>query len=402
MELFSLEHKKLWRKLSTKISVILCFTYVVIFGSIVSYQYTDLGSFDHEKGYGYNFDGYEIIRKGQEYSKEFGGKLTDESLQQMVSSYQQIAASGMIEESDKTDWQIINSWLTTLYPELQSPEIYQTLISYVDSNQLTDFYGRRQNAIERFLESNEQKGAEKEYLLQINSKVEKPFRYEWAKGWSAILSDIVADIGVAMALFLSIVLSSLFAGEWHDNISTLVLTTKNGWKKIALAKIFTGMAFTAELFVLLTIGNVISQIFFLGTSGWDMPIQTIKLISIAPMSMLQAELYEYAFAFLGAIGFAGVVMFISSKTKSNVLALLFSLAVVYGPKMIVEYLPYSLQKALDLLPLVGSATDIFRTNTFNIFGKYVWSPYLLIIVPFIIGVVCLPFAVKNWSRRQKV
>lgn len=145
-----------------------------------------------------------------------------------------------------------------------------------------------------------------------------------------------------------------------------------------------------------------SQIFFLGTAGWDMPIQTIKLIAIAPMNMLQAEIYEYAFVFLGVIGFAGVVMFISAKTRSNVLALLFSLAVVYGPMMIAEYLPYGVQKALDLIPLVGSGADIFRTNTFCVFGKYVWSPYLLIAVPVLVGVLCLPFAVKSWSRRLRV
>ena len=28
------------------------------------------------------------------------------------------------------------------------------------------------------------------------------------------------------------------------------------------------------------------------------------------------------------------------------------------------------QKALDLIPLVGSGADIFRTNTFCVFGKY--------------------------------
>ena len=145
-----------------------------------------------------------------------------------------------------------------------------------------------------------------------------------------------------------------------------------------------------------------SQIFFLGTAGWDMPIQTIKLIAIAPMNMLQAEIYEYAFVFLGVIGFAGVVMFISAKTRSNVLALLFSLAVVYGPMMIAEYLPYAVQKALDLIPLVGSGADIFRTNTFCVFGKYVWSPYLLSAVPVLVGVLCLPFAVKSWSRRLRV
>ncbi len=34
MELFLLEHKKLWRKKSVKISVLLCLVYTVIFGSI--------------------------------------------------------------------------------------------------------------------------------------------------------------------------------------------------------------------------------------------------------------------------------------------------------------------------------------------------------------------------------
>jgi hypothetical protein len=31
----------------------------------------------------------------------------------------------------------------------------------------------------------------------------------------------------------------------------------------------------------------------LETSGWDMSIQCIKLIAVAPMNMLQAEIYQY-------------------------------------------------------------------------------------------------------------
>ena len=104
---------------------------------------------------------------------------------------------------------------------------------------------------------------------------------------------------------------------------------------------------------------------------------------------------------IGAIGFAGIVMFISAAVKNNVLTLLLSLAVVYGPMMIAEYLPYGMQKALDLIPMVGSSTDIFRTNTFRIFGKLIWSPYLLITIPVLIGILCMPFAIKSWSRRMK-
>lgn len=322
-------------------------------------------------------------------------------MQQIVSDYQQMEADGMEEELEKTDWRIVNSWLGTLYPELRDTSNYKTMISYVDPDKLTGFYERRQQVLDEFLEVSGQVGAEKEFLHQIERKVEKPFHYEWVEGWSTLLGSTVADLGVVMALFLGIVLSSLFAGEWHDNTSALVLTTRNGWGKIALAKILTGLAFTVELFALLAVSSVISQLLFMGTAGWDMPIQNIKLIAVAPMNMLQAEIYEYVFVLLGAIGFAGIVMFISAAVKNNVLALLLSLAVVYGPMMIAEYLPYGMQKALDLIPMVGSSTDIFRTNTFRIWGKLIWSPYLLITIPVLIGILCMPFAIKSWSRRMK-
>lgn len=316
MELFWLEHKKLWRKKIVKICVLLCFVYSIIFGSILSFQWFGFGSSDdYTSAFGNNFDGYTVIKDSQEYALSFGGELTDETLQKIVSDYQQMEVDGMEEELEKTDWQIVNSWLGTLYPELRDTSNYKTMISYVDPDKLTGFYERRQQVLDEFLEVSGQVGAEKEYLHQIERKVEKPFRYEWVEGWSTLLGSMVADLGVVMALFLGIVLSSLFAGEWHDNTSTLVLTTRNGWGKIALAKILTGLAFTVELFALLAVSSVISQLFFMGTAGWDMPIQNIKLIAVAPMNMLQAEIYEYAFVLLGAIGFAGIVMFISAAVK---------------------------------------------------------------------------------------
>ena len=402
MELFLLEHKKLWRKQMVKICVLLCFVYIVIFGSILSFQWFTFGSSDdYTSAFGNNFDGYGMIKDSQEYALAFGEELTDETLQQLVREYQRMEAEGLETELERTDWKIINSWLSMLYPELHDPSTYRTMISYVNPDKLTGFYERREQAIDDFLENSGQVGEEKEYLLHMEQKVETPFQYGWVEGWSQLLGSIVADLGIVMALFLAITLSPLFAGEWHDNTSSLVLTTKNGWRKVASAKILTGLVFTVEFFLILVIPSIVSQILFMGTMGWDMPIQNIKPLAIASMNMLQAEIYEYAFALLGAVGFAGIVMFISATVKNNVLALLFSLAVVYGPMMVAEYLPYKLQKALDLLPLVGSSTDIFRTNTFHIFGKYVWSPYLLITVPVLIGICCMPFAVKNWSRRLK-
>ena len=96
MELFLLEHKKLWRKMSTKISVLLCFIYIVIFGNILSFQWFSFGSSDdYTSAFGNNFDGYGMIRDRQEHSLEFGGELTDENLQKLVRDYQEIETAGI-------------------------------------------------------------------------------------------------------------------------------------------------------------------------------------------------------------------------------------------------------------------------------------------------------------------
>ncbi len=404
MDLFYLEHKKLWRKGSTKICVLLCFSYVVIFISVLNYSWISFGSSHAYKSpFGNDFDGYSNIRNCQEYAKKAGGELTEEALQQLVRDYQEIMAAGRGEELKKTDWSAVEWWLGTLYPELErkSSDTYHLMIEYVEPEMLTGIYEKREQAIKNFLEASGQTGEERDYLLNMNEKVKLPFRYEWTNGWAILLASTLDGLGMLMALFLAIVLSAVFAGEWHHNMGSLTLTMKNGWQKIACAKIGSGMLFALELFLLLFVGNVTAQICYLRTDGWDMPIQNIKMIAVAPMNMLQAEIYEYAFVLLGAIGYAGIVMLISASVKNHATALLLSLAVVYAPMMIAQYLPLELQKALDLIPLAGSGADIFRTNTFHLFGRYIWSPYLLITVPVLIGIFCIPFAIKKWARKLK-
>lgn len=403
MELFLWEHKRLWRRRSTKIGVFLCVVYVVVFGCILSYQWFTFGSHVGGSNFGNRFDGYANIRLMQQYARQFGGELTDETLQEMVRSYQAVYATGDREAVNRTNWTDLNSWLGNLYPELEIEEQrgMHLMSDYVDPGALTGFYERRQKALEDFLALSNQTGEEREYLLKMDEKVKTPYKYVWKEGWQMVLGSMLTDLGIVMALFLAITLAPVFAGEWHGRTSPLILTARNGWKETARAKICSGIALAAELFAVLLTGSLGAQLFFLGTEGWDMPIQHIKLIAVAPLNMLQAEIFGYVFGFLGAIGFAGLMMLFSAAARSTLTALLLGLSVVYLPMAISGYLPFWAQKALDLLPLVGSSADIFRTNTFCIFGKYIWSPYLLVTVPVMAGLACVPFAVKKWARRMK-
>ncbi len=417
-ELFLQEHKKLWKKKSARLSFFLCVLYIVLFGSFLNYQWFAFGSSGGDySGFGNLFDGYENIRKMQEYAGQWEGKLTDETLQEMVRDYQRMlreaeAAHGAGDtrreqqyaaETQRADQRSINSWISTLYPELEdSSQTYPTLmVRYVEPDRLNGFYERRRQKVEEFLDIFGHTEEEKEYLLAMNDRVDEPYAYCWVEGWRMLLSNMVSDFGMVMAVFLVIALSTVFAGEWHNGTGMLMLTTKNGWREAACAKILSGIAYTLELFFSIAAGAVAGQLIYLGTEGWDQPIQYIKLIAVAPVNMLQAEIFEYAYLLLGAVGLALLVMFLSAVAKNNFIALVSGLAIVYLPMAMAGYMPMQVQKMFDLIPLVGSPTDIFRTNVFHLFGQIVWSPYLLVTVPVLLGCAFIPFTVKRWARRLK-
>ena len=94
-------------------------------------------------------------------------------------------------------------------------------------------------------------------------------------------------------------------------------------------------------------------------------------------------------------------MFFSAVAKNNFIALVSSLAVVYLPGALENYMPVPAVKWVELLPLAGSASDIFRTNVFHLFGQIVWSPWMLITVPVLLGCALIPFTVRRWAGRLK-
>lgn len=403
MELLKLEHKKLWRRKSVQIGVLLCFLYIVIFGGLLSYQWFQFGSpDDFTSSFGNNFDGYTNIREKQEYAKQWEGDLTEETLQAMVEDYQERVQTEDISAYEMTDWISLNSLVQTLWPELEEADNPYIMLNYVDPSQLTDLEERREKAVNNFLEINGQTGAEGEYFLSMNANIDMPLKYRWTEGWSFVTADFISGCGVVFAIFLAVAIAPIFCGEWHNNTRALITTTKYGWNKIAIIKVLVSLIFALELYTFITVSSILLQIIFLGTEGGDLPIQCIKILAVAPWTVLQAEIYEYSYLLLAALGYTGIVLLCSALAKTNYVSLIISLAIVFVPMAISQFLPLWGQKVLDLIPFVGSSTDIFRTNAYHLFGHIIWSPYLLITVPMISGLICLPFAVRSWAKRAKI
>lgn len=99
----------------------------------------------------------------------------------------------------------------------------------MDPAELTGFYERRQRKVEEYLDIFGHTEEEKAYLLQMNDRVKEPFVYHWLEGWKLYLTQMLNDFGMVMAVFIVIALSTVFAGEWHNGMGMLMLTTKNGY-----------------------------------------------------------------------------------------------------------------------------------------------------------------------------
>ncbi len=403
MELFALEHRKLWRAAGTRLCVLLCFAYFVLYGGLLGNQWFVYGSEggDPTRTYNHNFDGYAAIHSYRELADSYGGYWTDDTLPRMVRDYRDRGYPGF---QSMADWTLALTYIHQLYPELEDPEHrFISTMYYVDPGDLTGFYERRQAYLERTLETRRQNGELTEddiaMLLDMDSRAEKPWRYGWVSGWDSEVRSM-AGLGARLAPWLAAALAFTFSGERQLGAAPLLRAARYGRRRLARAKVLSGLAFAAELYALIAGSSLALQLIWLGPEGWDLPIQFDSLLAVAPWNMLQAEGYALAFSFLNAIGYAALVLLLSSLTGSGVVSLTLSLAAVYAPGLLEDYLPRWARTALQLLPPASGGSDIFGCNVFHILGRGVWSPYVLIAVPALIGLSCLPLAVLGWSRRR--
>lgn len=401
MKLFFEEHKRLWRRRSVRLCVLLVFLYAILFGGVLNFGWLTFGSVrDETVVFGNRFDGRENIRKKQEFARRYGGTLTDTALQEMVSDYQKADANNDEETLKMADSHRVTGWLVSLYPDLRRGG-YDLMTAYASPSSLTDLYGRRQQAIEDVMTASGFDADEMAFLRHINTGVETPFAYAWTEGWAILLSDTIPELTMLYALTVIVCLSPLFAGAWHDRTAELTRSTRFGLRKCAYLKALSGFLFAAEVFALLTVFGVFVQWLFFGTDGNALPVQLVKMITVVPFTMRSAERFEYTWLFASLLGFAGVVMLLSATMKRTGAVVAVSAALFFLPDLLAERLPYRVQKILMLFPFGGDASDLFRMYVMRVFGTIWFLPYLEMLSAAAFAAISLLFVGRVWGRKVR-
>lgn len=207
---------------------------------------------------------------------------------------------------------------------------YNTLPD-LDISEGTDFYGARQEKIEKLLNASSRALSEeqKAYWQNMNSKVDEPFTYGYYDGWEIIISSF--ELLMFALLAVCIVIAPVFSGEYQAGTDAVILSARYGKTKLTTAKIiasylFGGLAFT--LHVVVAFGLPLAAF---GFDGWNLPLQIANATIPYPFTFLQAALVNLGVVYLVLFAMIGLTLLLSAKMKSPYLVLIVLVPVLFIP-----------------------------------------------------------------------
>ncbi len=220
--------------------------------------------------------------------------------------------------------------------------------------------------------------------------------------------DFVNVFGLILTgVFLLIGLSGIYSNEHSSGVENYILSTKNGREKTMRAKLLAAFIFTAVVVFGWEIFNLIMRTVIYGTKGWDLPLQYSYKYFISPYSLTFTEyhLIQLGIHLLAALAFAGVIVLISTLSKSTVISFFVSGSLFGVPLLassIMEIDSLWMKKALTFtLTNIMKVEDMFMNFiTVNIFGYPVLAPFAGIAVAVVILVLSVFFARVLIGKKQ--
>ena len=233
----------------------------------------------------------------------------------------------------------------------------------------------------------------------------KEMLYTLDKQESIYLGDwnLVFDFNVAatMKLILLVLgLATIFTSEYTSRVSYLNLSTKEGKTKLNTAKIISALIYGTIVFIFVSFIYHVGG-FALGLPNGDKPASYI-FSSLYNISINEYYIGTLALSYLGTIIFSLLIVLLSLLTKNILVSFGLPLAIYFLPDML--KLPGTIMKYiynLNFTQLLKGKNILGEYITFNLFGKIVLYPYLIIILG-IISVIVLLIVYNKLGKKQTI
>lgn len=401
------EIKKVFSKTSNKIAVmILIFLLGLISSFAIRVEYTNEEG-NHESG-------ISAIHKLKEMKKEWAGELTEEKLMQAIEENARIEATPEAQSKDIQQQNIAYSWgqglkdirtmFANSYGGFREHDYYA--IDYLKPEDAKKFYSNRTESLKEYLDSPEAdrfSEEEKTFLIKQYEEMETPLKYEDFIGWDR--SEYNAPMLITiMCLILGFLVAGIFSNETKLKTDSIFFSAYHGRKKAVLAKLVAGVVIVTGLYwlVMLLFSAIVLGI--LGTSGADCMIQ-ISLggwKSFYNITFLQRYLLILFGGYIGTLFVILVTMFVSAKTKSEVVSVMIPLILLFVPDFLSGGDSYILNQILGILPdqLMQLNKTLITFNLSEIGGKVTGILNVLFPVYAALSVILCPVVYQVYRRAE--
>lgn len=393
--LYKYECKKLLQKKITRISLIIC-----IIATIFSCISDLLGD--------YYIDGervdssYHMAQIDQSYARALNGREIDRTLlAETVDAYRKIPKTTGHYTGTAEYQQYARPYSEILTFIHMTTHLQISEIMYQWQADEQDLYARQLKQLENDLDALFLSEGEKEFWLEKNAQIQKPFVYQTHSAYHKQFS-IFQTTGLIVLALIAVCLAGIFPDEHSRRTDQLLLCSAKGKSSLYWAKMLAGAGFAAGISILFALLSVVLTLFLYGTEGFTAPFQLVYCFYV-PLSCGQVILIAYGIMLITSVIFAVFIMFLSELTHSGIASLTIGivLLMVTGiisipgyyrvPAQIWQWLPFSFL----------AIWNIFNYYTLPLFGHY-FTAWQAVPIIYLIAGLGIAAAGKPIYRKYQV
>lgn len=395
--LLKYEYKKIWKRKSTGISLLLLLILTLAIGmtGITGYSYVDgkkaASHYDdmvtdraYEKALAGRNIGKELILEAQEgYSH-----IDPDSRYTLTEEYQEYARP----------YSAIRALVLPVYCPGNTMDIHQLLM--LKEADAQGFYELRNARLLKNLQSLNLTKKEEALHLKLNAGLKTPFIFEYTEGYHSFLSSVF-PVALFILFITAVCLAPVFAGEYTANTAQLILSAKRRNRETA-AKLTAGITFSVLISILYLSILLLEGCIIYGFEGAGAPVQLVNIMTAYPLTMLgSCGLLILCNAAVNLL-LAGITLLLSSKFKSPFGVIVLVSALLFAPLFI--KVSENIRNLYDLVRMLP--VNMLDINV--VFGSYLYRVFNFTLVPYlfiplfslVLTCLFLLFARRSFHRHQ--
>lgn len=407
MKMTRFELKKIFSKPVNKI------VFIILAISLCVVSYFTIGYADYVDENGEKSTGIAAASALREAKNEWAGYITDDVLRKvleenaLIINSEEYLSTNVIENnkaySKRQGFSDIREMINWAFGGFQDYNYYRA--DSVTQEEISSFYSRRTDNLIAWLNSDEQESRyseqERQFLITQYEKLETPFYYEYADGWTALL-EYTPTIIMLVVLITGFLVSGVFSDEIQLKADSIFFSSRLGRNKAVGAKIKAGfivVTFVYWIMILLYSGIVLAV---LGTDGANCAIQNgfVNWKSFYNITYLQDYLLTVFGGYLGNLFILFLSMLASAKTYSKALAVTIPFILLFIPSFLSGI--SVLSEGLGLLPdqLLQVCTAIKTFNLYQIGTKIVGAVPIIFVMYFVLFCILLPVLYQVYRKTE--